>query len=110
MHTIKLEDLQSVYERSTNVIVDVRPQTEFEQGHIPGSINIPFDQLKDRISEIPADKCVYIVCEKGGRSIGVTMMLARHEISACCVTSGGVKHWKEKGLPLNFVSGKEVAD
>lgn len=101
MQTIKLEELPDVYTRSSVVLVDVRPSQEFDDAHIPGSINIPLDQLRDRIGEIPRDKSVYVVCERGGQSIGATLVLAGLGIKVCCVTAGGVKHWKEKGLPIS---------
>lgn len=100
MRSIKLIELPSLYKLPSVVIVDVRPKEEFEEGHIPGSINIPNSELKDRIKEIPLGKSVYTVCERGGQSIGAAFILARHGITASSVTSGGVKHWKEKGLPI----------
>lgn len=52
------------------VIVDVRTASEFSQGHIQGSSNIPLDQLKKRVTLLPADKQLPIIvcCASGMRS------------------------------------------
>lgn len=44
------------------VIVDVRPEQEFQAGHIDGAISIPIDQLPDRLADIPADAEVVAYC------------------------------------------------
>ncbi|RDI55760.1 ArsR/SmtB family transcription factor [Nocardia mexicana] len=43
-------------------VLDVRPPEEYRAGHIPGAINIPVDQLADRIGELPADAEVVVYC------------------------------------------------
>ena len=49
-------------------IVDVRTPEEFAQGHVPGSLNIPLDQLQARLAEIDRDGPVLLCCASGGRS------------------------------------------
>jgi rhodanese-related sulfurtransferase len=44
------------------VLVDVRPQPEFEAGHIEGARSIPIDELEDRLAELPADREVVAYC------------------------------------------------
>ncbi|MGV9739075.1 metalloregulator ArsR/SmtB family transcription factor [Nocardia farcinica] len=44
------------------VVLDVRPEAEYSAGHIPGAINIPIDQLSDRIAELPADTEIVVYC------------------------------------------------
>ncbi|MFP4071184.1 MAG: rhodanese-like domain-containing protein [Desulfovibrionales bacterium] len=50
------------------MLIDVRDADEFAAGHLPGAVNIPVDQLEDRIPELPADKPVVFVCSTGARS------------------------------------------
>jgi rhodanese-related sulfurtransferase len=52
----------------SNILIDVRNTDEFEEGHIPGSINIPEEDLADRLVEIPADKPITVFCNSGVRA------------------------------------------
>ena len=44
------------------VLVDVRPEQEFEAGHIDGAVSIPIDELAERLTELPADAEVVAYC------------------------------------------------
>lgn len=50
------------------LIVDVRDEDEFANGHIPGSMNVPVGKLEDAVFELPDDKQIIFVCTTGGRS------------------------------------------
>ncbi|HRT73289.1 MAG TPA: CoA-disulfide reductase [Bacteroidales bacterium] len=50
------------------VIVDVCEPIEREKGYIDGSINIPLNDLRDRLDELPKDKMIYVYCQQGLRS------------------------------------------
>ena len=49
-------------------LLDTRTVGEFGRGHIEGFFNIPVDELRERIAEIPEDKPVYVICQSGLRS------------------------------------------
>ncbi len=51
-----------------SVLLDVRNQSEWDEGHVPGAVHIPLGYLRDRVSEIPRDRTIAIYCEAGGRS------------------------------------------
>jgi len=50
------------------VIVDVRTQQEFASGHVKGSINIPLQELKQKINKLPKNKTIITCCASGMRS------------------------------------------
>ena len=50
-----------------DVLIDVRNADEFAAGHIPNAINIPVDELRNRLTEIPTNKNIYIYCQIGLR-------------------------------------------
>lgn len=52
----------------TIYLVDVRDKDEFERGSLKTAVNIPVDQLEDRISSLPADKPIVFICGTGARS------------------------------------------
>ena len=51
-------------------VIDVRTDEEFRQGHLPGAVNIPYDQVPSRLGELPADKTrpIVLYCRSGRRS------------------------------------------
>ena len=50
------------------LILDVREQSEWEQGHIEGATLIPLGQLFQRSAELPTDQTIVVVCRSGNRS------------------------------------------
>ena len=50
------------------VLLDVRTKEEFAARTIDGSVNIPIEELRDQIGEIPSDRPIYVYCEVGYRS------------------------------------------
>ncbi|WP_432463974.1 MULTISPECIES: FAD-dependent oxidoreductase [unclassified Agarivorans] len=75
------------------LILDVRNPNELEQlGRIPGAINIPVDQLRERIDELPKDKEILIYCMVGLRGNVAYRQLANLGFKAKNLT-GGYKTW-----------------
>lgn len=56
-------------------MIDVRGWKEFEQGHLTGAVNIPLEELRQRLTEIPRDRPVYLHCRSGQRSYNAVMAL-----------------------------------
>ncbi len=54
--------------KGTLLVLDVRTPEEFGQGHVPGALNIPVQELEKRAAEVPADRPVLIVCRTGRRA------------------------------------------
>ena len=51
-----------VQQKNEVMLIDTRTPEEFSFGSIPGAINIPLDDLRDRMSEVPASKPVVLFC------------------------------------------------
>jgi rhodanese-related sulfurtransferase len=80
--------------------LDVRSQEEWDQVHIATSTLIPLDELQNRLSELPKDHDIVVVCLSGHRSEeGVTILRNAGFSRATCVT-GGLTAWKAAGYPL----------
>lgn len=56
-------------------LLDVRTAEEFAEGHLPGAMNIPVDQVRIRIAEIPANHPIVVYCLSGGRSAAASETL-----------------------------------
>ena len=70
-----LSDLEQLLQHKDVTLLDTRTPKEFSQGHIEGFTNIPVDELRERIWEIPAEKPVYLICQSGLRSYIATRIL-----------------------------------
>lgn len=62
LESIDLETLLNRLEAEDIVLLDVRPEFEFEAGHLPGALSIPLNQLEERLSEIPKTQKVVAYC------------------------------------------------
>lgn len=62
------DDVEKLPRDGSVTLLDVRTVTEVRRGKIDGFTNIPLDSLRERISEIPKDKPVYVHCHSGLRS------------------------------------------
>jgi hydroxyacylglutathione hydrolase len=86
---------------SAIAVLDVRDADEFESGHIPDSINIPYGELVERLGELPTDGAIAAVCSGGKRSGLAASILQREGFEHVIhVGSGGVGTWKRNGNPL----------
>jgi CoA-disulfide reductase len=75
----------------TGVLVDVRETPEFELGTIPGSVNIPLDNLRERLGELPKDKTIYLFCQVGLRGYLAARILMQKGFKDVRNLSGGFK-------------------
>lgn len=78
------------------VLLDVRSGREFADEHVPGAVNIPLEELRGRIDELPRDREVRLYCVVGQRSYYATRALMQR---GCRVRtlSGGLTTWKATG-------------
>jgi rhodanese-related sulfurtransferase len=79
--------------------LDVRSQEEWQTSHIPNSTLIPLDELGNRISEVPRNQEIVVVCEKGGRSKQGRDILREAGISSATCLTGGLEAWRTAGYP-----------
>ncbi|WP_135365213.1 rhodanese-like domain-containing protein [Halosimplex halophilum] len=76
-------------------IVDIRNPGSFERGHIPGSENIPANELTDRVEELDGADRVVTVCPKGKSSVQAARLVGSYEGVDGPVESlaGGLSEW-----------------
>lgn len=78
---------------SDTILVDVRTADEYSLGSIPGAINIPVDELRNRLSELPKDKPIVVTCAVGLRGYLAYRILVQHGYKDVKNLSGGYKTW-----------------
>jgi glyoxylase-like metal-dependent hydrolase (beta-lactamase superfamily II)/rhodanese-related sulfurtransferase len=81
-------------------VLDVREASEWAAGHIPGSVHMPWHDLRGVPDGIDAERPVAAICASGQRAATAASMLARHGVQALHVVDGGVPLWGRLGLPL----------
>ena len=77
-----------------DLLLDVRTVKEFYTGHITGSVNIPIDDLRNHLYEIPKDKKIYIYCQIGLRGYLAQRILLQSGYTEVYNISGGYKLWE----------------
>lgn len=95
----------SVTEASTRFaagafLLDVREQSEWNTAHIQGAVLIPLGQLSSRVSEIPTDRDVLIICHSGNRSAQARDQLRAASYLNTTSIDGGMTAWIAAGLPV----------
>jgi len=63
-----LEDTDRLPRDGSAILLDVRTAKEYARGHIEGFVNIPVDELRQRLDEVETQKPVYVICQSGLRS------------------------------------------
>ncbi|MDO4607736.1 MAG: CoA-disulfide reductase [Clostridia bacterium] len=82
------EDTESLQKNEDVTRLDTRTPMEYSRGHVDGFINIPVDELRERIDELPKSKPVYIICQSGLRSYIATRILMGNGFDAYNFTGG----------------------
>lgn len=84
------------------VLLDVRETKEFEGGRLPNAVHIPLSQLEGRAADLAkfAGRPVIAYCASGSRSRMAGNALAKAGIKDVYTLNGGLRAWKDAGLPL----------
>jgi rhodanese-related sulfurtransferase len=90
-------------EAAMPTVVDVRDREEYAEGHLAGALNIPLDQLAERLGELPAGGEVVTYCNmhhRGGSRGERAAQLLRERGYPARALDGGFPAWREAGLPV----------
>jgi rhodanese-related sulfurtransferase len=97
--TVTVQDLANTQEASY-FILDVRQPDEFVAGHVPDAVLIPLGELQTRVSEVPTDRPVYVICRSGNRSRQASEILIASGFTDVRNVEGGVLAWAQAGYSL----------
>ncbi len=90
--------LEGLIEGGQVFLIDVRPQIEFESGHLPGAVSLPIDQLPARLGELPRDRRIVAYC-RGAYCLfadEAVALLRFHGFEAQRL-EGGLPEWRAEG-------------
>ena len=81
-------------------LLDVRTLVEWNAGHVAGARHVPMCCLAEDVKALDKAKPVYVMCQKGPRSVLAARKLEPMGFTDVRVVTGGLSAWKERGLPV----------
>ena len=75
-------------EESSALIIDVRDPAEYQRDHLEGALNLPLDEIRDRIPELPRDREIWTYCFVGQRSYYAARALSQHGFNVKNISGG----------------------
>jgi hydroxyacylglutathione hydrolase len=98
---ISANDLKAMLDRKEDItVLDVRKQSEWDAGHIEGTVHIFVGHLMEKISQIPKGKPTVVHCSAGYRSGLAASILLRAGYTDVYNIAGGINAWLSSGLPV----------
>ncbi|MFP4147554.1 MAG: ArsR/SmtB family transcription factor [Halorhodospira sp.] len=101
LKTLSSQELLEQLRAGTVTLLDVRPQEEYEHGHLPGAINIPVEELEARLQELPEGQQVVAYCRGPycALALDAVQRLRQHGVKIARLDEG-YPEWKAEGLPI----------
>ncbi len=98
LELVSVDELDALLAEGAELI-DVREKDERDGGYIAGSRNIPYRLLALGETDLPRDRPIVTICEKGPRATIAASILAAHGFDARAVADGGIDSWQASGRP-----------
>ena len=94
--------LTALINRDNALVVDLRPQADFEKGHIAGSRNVQMSQFDPENKQLATARSlpVVLVCKAGQTSSSAAARLRKAGFERVYVLDGGIGAWQQADLPL----------
>jgi hydroxyacylglutathione hydrolase len=84
------------------LVIDVRQPSEFEEGHLAGSLHLGAGDLPDRLDQLPRDRPLATICASGYRASVAASLLRAAGFQQVSWVPDGVPTWAARGLPLVY--------
>ncbi len=88
-------------------VIDVRQVSEFEAGHVPGSVHIGAGELPGRLDALPRDRDIATICASGYRSSVAASLLRASGFDRVNAVRGGLPDWEARGYPVAYGAGSD---
>ena len=97
-NSISVEQAYQKYNEGV-FLLDVRDSEEWSEFHIPDTTLIPLGELEERLSELPKDEEIIVVCRSGNCSLEGRDILQKNGFTQVSSMEGGLKDWQAAGYP-----------
>jgi rhodanese-related sulfurtransferase len=94
--SISVDELKQSLNKAPNdvFIIDLMGKDEFSNGHIPGAVNIPVDELENYLAEIPSGKTIVVACKRGLMKSDLALQkLQKSGFTNAVKVEGGTTEW-----------------
>ncbi|MDF2572763.1 MAG: sulfurtransferase [Sporomusa sp.] len=91
---VTVDEALALWQNKEAIIIDVRTQQEYQEGHIQGVPLIPLNQLDSRVGEVPKTQKVLLICRSGNRSGQGTSLLRSKGFDNVYNIDGGMLAWR----------------
>lgn len=100
--TLTPQGATNMVNRDNALVVDLRDSDEFREGHIAGSINVPYKELENRLSELEKhrERPLILVCKNGTQAGPAGRLLRGKGLDNIWRISGGIVAWRNDKLPV----------
>ncbi|MDF0720162.1 rhodanese-like domain-containing protein [Kaistella sp. PBT33-4] len=93
---VSIEELKKHLDKKDVQVIDVRTESEYNNGHIKGVENIVLTSLENNLDKISKNKPVIVHCQSGVRAAMAYSILKRNGVKNLKTYSGGINEWEEK--------------
>ena len=100
LECVRAVDAQGVTTLSDATVLDVRAQSEWDAGRIPGARHLFLGDLPEAAEELPRDRPLIVTCQGGSRSSIAASILRARGFNNVINLSGGFAEWQRSGLPV----------
>lgn len=90
---ISTTEAKQLYLQPEYILLDVRTPAEISARSISGTLNIPLQEIEQRLNEIPQDKKLLVICRSGARSRQAIEILSKHGYKNLYNVEGGINAW-----------------
>lgn len=100
---VSVEELRERLQNGEIILLDVRPQVEYENGHLPGALSLPLAEIEQKLASLPDDKTIVAYCR------GPYCVIADDALAVLAANGRriarleeGVLEWQQAGHPLSY--------
>lgn len=99
--SLNARELTSLINSDTGMVIDIRAKKDFATGHITGSLNMPYDKLLSRITELDKHKGkTLILVDAQGQQAGTAARELKKAGFTAAKLAGGIASWRADNLPV----------
>lgn len=92
---ISMNEVMDKYYQTNGILIDVRDPEEYEEGHLPGAINVPYSMIERGYFMPGKQRKLIIYCDRGSKSMLASKYLARQGYSVINVIGGFIYYQGE---------------